>query len=415
MGTLSKQNKRVDMEAEGAKLLLPMDNMIRDSNKQNKCVNIYAGNHTRKDKPAASSSTGRSKKCNVSKQQKQMLHNRFIEESPYSELENLNTEPWWVKVIEILNVVRLRELTEENPKTGLCEPTRFCELGYNIAFFDFDKESKVVHGPLFREIPPSEYRILDDSVNVISIKVLESDVGYPINVYGTVLARDVNDLRCVYLFKRGRDDPQLITEKNQILNLTGPYRALGGTDNMYFEINLKIKGDEEADQDFSKGLVVHRCYTVDVAKPNTFSLSSYLSTVQLMYIHVSYALEASIGINFLNGKSTFTGKIFASTSGSYTTKMVLYDSEVAGSEIGNGGSVLLSRDIVAVPFGEDLSLYFWVHDNKSECFEVVIENGVDERTCDLGTYKVQIKIIWKGVFRQKRTIKDYCASCILLK
>uniref|UniRef100_A0A0E0QE17 DUF6598 domain-containing protein n=1 Tax=Oryza rufipogon TaxID=4529 RepID=A0A0E0QE17_ORYRU len=48
------------------------------------------------------------------------------------------------------------------------------------------------------------------SVNIISIKVIKSDVGYPISVFGTVLARDQYDYRCVYLFRRGRDDPQII-------------------------------------------------------------------------------------------------------------------------------------------------------------------------------------------------------------
>ncbi|KAF8733597.1 hypothetical protein HU200_014903 [Digitaria exilis] len=86
-----------------------------------------------------------------------------------------------------------------------------CE--YNIAFFDLDEESKIVHGPLFRDIPPSRYYFLDESINVISIKVAESDVRYPVRIYGTVLARDLNDYRCVYLFRRGRDDPQLITRK----------------------------------------------------------------------------------------------------------------------------------------------------------------------------------------------------------
>ncbi|CAL4952411.1 unnamed protein product [Urochloa decumbens] len=330
----------------------------------------------------------------------------------------LTSSSWKHKVTEVLNVVRRREITEEDSKTGWCRPTRFCESPYNIAFFDFDKESKVVHGPLFREIPPSKYHSLHDSVNVISIKVAQSDVRYPINVYGTVLARDENDYRCVYLFKRGRDDPQLITRKNRMLALTGPYRALGGLDFMYFELNLKIKGDGPVDEDFSKGLVVRRCYTVDGTKPTNLSLESCLSTVKLECMHVPFALEASIGVNFLDGKSTFTGKISASTSGSSTTKMVLYDSQVAGTktEFGSGGSVSLSRRIVAVPLKEDLLLYFCVRDsyNKSRRLKFVIGKGMDERTCDLGTCKLQIKIIWKGVFRQKCVRVQYLETGILL-
>ncbi|CAO2161583.1 unnamed protein product [Urochloa humidicola] len=133
-------------------------------------------------------------------------------------LEPLHT--WEQKVVEILHMIRCRELTEPNPKMyNISCPTRFCE--FNIALFDLDKESEVVHGPLFRETPPSDYYWLDDSVNIISISVAESDVPYPFNIYGTVLARDMNDYRCVYLFKRRRNDPQLITRQNCMLALTG--------------------------------------------------------------------------------------------------------------------------------------------------------------------------------------------------
>jgi hypothetical protein len=43
------------------------------------------------------------------------------------------------------------------------------------------------------------------------LKVRESDVGFPINVFGTVIARDFIDYRCVSIFKRDADDSQVIT------------------------------------------------------------------------------------------------------------------------------------------------------------------------------------------------------------
>ncbi|CAL4952402.1 unnamed protein product [Urochloa decumbens] len=309
---------------------------------------------------------------------------------------------WKEKVLAVLHVVRRREFTQFDPKIGHCVLTRFCD--YNMAYFDLDKESQVVHETLFRDV---RGRQLDNSVNIISIKVAESDVRYPISIYGTVLARDQNDYKCVYLFKRGRDDPQLITRKNRMLALTGPYRALGDDlDYMYFEFNLKIKGEGEIDEDFSKGLVTRCAYRNTPGIPSTYSLESYLSTVDIVCVRVRHALEASIRVNFFNGKTTFTGKIFASTSASSTSKMALYDSQVAGTktEFGSGGSVSLSRHVVAVPRGEDLLLYFCARDsyNKSRRLKFVIGNGVDERVCDLGTYKLQLKIIWKCVFRHQR-------------
>jgi len=114
----------------------------------------------------------------------------MFEDCPYKYLL-FQTHTWEEKVVRILHVVRRREFTERNPKTA-----------------------EVVHGLLFRDIPSFHYERLDTSFNVISIKVAESDIRYPINIYGTVLARDKNDYRCVYLFKRGRDEPQVITRKS---------------------------------------------------------------------------------------------------------------------------------------------------------------------------------------------------------
>ena len=189
-----------------------------------------------------------------------------------------------------------------------------------------------------------------------------------------------------------------------MLALTGSNRALGGIYNMCFEFHLKIKGDGEVDEDFSKGLMPCGSYRPSTSIPFTYSLQSYLSRMDLMCMLIPYALEASIGVNFLNGKSTFTGKIFASTSESDTSKMVLYDSQVDGTktEFGSDGSVSLSRHILSVRRGEYLLLYFSVRDSydKFRRLKFVIGNDVDERTCNLGTYRLHVKIIWKGVFRQ---------------
>ncbi|TKW13496.1 hypothetical protein SEVIR_5G104601v4 [Setaria viridis] len=61
---------------------------------------------------------------------------------------------WEKKVLRVLHMVRCRELIEFNHKLNYSTPTRFCE--FNIAFFDLDKESEVMHGPLFYDIPESD-------------------------------------------------------------------------------------------------------------------------------------------------------------------------------------------------------------------------------------------------------------------
>lgn len=71
--------------------------------------------------------------------------------------------------------------------------------------------AKIKPRPLFHDIPQADHWKLENSVNVISVKIAASDVGYPVNIFGTVIARDQVDYRCVYLFNRARDNPQLVT------------------------------------------------------------------------------------------------------------------------------------------------------------------------------------------------------------
>ncbi|CAN6246500.1 unnamed protein product [Urochloa humidicola] len=141
------------------------------------------------------------------------------------------------------------------------------------------------------------------------------------------------------------------------------------------------------------------------------SLESCLSTMELVYTPVPFALEASVAVSILKGPSDFTSKVTAWTTRDNENKIVLYDSAVLGTrtKLRPGGSVC---GLVAVPLNENLVLRACFLDEgqhePAECFELDIGcevdepmHDADERTLERGAYKLQVKISWKGVKNQR--------------
>ena len=177
--------------------------------------------------------------------------------------------------------------------------------------------------------------------------------------------------------------------QDRTLTLISPIRALAVRDSMFFEFHLKIKGGDAADEDFSKGFIEH-------------------SAIRHTQQPTRRALEASIAVSILKAPSDFTSKLTAWTTGNDENKIVLYDSEGAGTrtELGPGESV---SGLVAVPLGEELVLHVSLADGVQhqleEYFTLVIGPDVDERTLEQGPYRMQVKISWKGVVNHQPGFK----------
>ncbi|CAL4887385.1 unnamed protein product [Urochloa decumbens] len=87
----------------------------------------------------------------------------------------------------------------------------------DLATFDLDEESPL--GPSrFSELhTKAKLYSLCESINIFSLKIVSSDVGFPIHVYGTLITRDCLDKKCVYLFRRDRDNCQFIGSEWRLL------------------------------------------------------------------------------------------------------------------------------------------------------------------------------------------------------
>ncbi|XP_062203495.1 uncharacterized protein LOC133905748 [Phragmites australis] len=238
---------------------------------------------------------------------------------------------------------------------------------------------------------------LCEAVNIFSVKIASSDVGFPIHVYGTVIARDSIDEKCLYLFRRDRDHCQLINFEDESLILTGPKRGLALLTDNYVETDLKIKDHQGQDRELSKGILTIRGIagrSLKKCEVESKSLATRLSTVDVMYAVVKCAVEATIAIEVLQGD--FYGKITAHTT-SIQNSLVLYDSEVVGAMTGDRNEVIqLMRPVVSVYVKDMLTIVARTGDGKSECtiqFTPRV-NSRDEDELTVGVTKLRFKVAW---------------------
>ncbi|TVU18347.1 hypothetical protein EJB05_34437, partial [Eragrostis curvula] len=241
-----------------------------------------------------------------------------------------------------------------------------------------------------------------NSANVFSVKIVDSNVGFPIQVYGTVIARDSLDLKCVYLFNRRRDDCQLVLSKDESLILTGPKRGLALIDGIYFEVNLKVKcgGRKHKDKQLSKGFLGLDgvpYISQDEIEVQRYALDTMLSQVVLTCAVDKNAVEATIAIEVIQGK--FYGEINACTTG-IRDSIVLHDSKIMtadSTDNGTKGAIPLLRHVVSVGLKEKLILTVartGACKAKSAIKFTPRVNGGDEKEITCGFIKMRVKVIW---------------------
>ncbi|KAL6630617.1 hypothetical protein ACP70R_028468 [Stipagrostis hirtigluma subsp. patula] len=284
-----------------------------------------------------------------------------------------------------------------DPKQG----GRYYNRIYYVDFTTFDLDEESPLGPMRytdRVSEPGGHQYEPcEAINIFSVKIASSDVGFPLYVYGTVIARDSIDRKCLYLFRRDRDHCQLVNSEDETLILTGPKRGLALISEDYVEFDLKIRDHQGQDRELSKGIVSIRGMagrSLEKCEVESRSLATRLSTVDVMYSVVKCAVEGTIAIEVLQGE--FYGKITSHTT-SISNPIVLNDSKLTGVMMGNGNRfVKLMRSVVSVYVMDMLIIDFQTYDGKYQHtikFTPML-NGWRENEVANGGTKMRVKITW---------------------
>ena len=193
--------------------------------------------------------------------------------------------------------------------------------------------------------------------------------------------------------------------QDDILALTDPCRALVLFDQIYFEIDLKIKCDGGEIKDFSRGVTAFEYARLPTGDQTmTPGLTSWLSSVDLACARVYRPVEATIAINVLKGPCNIT-RVAASTPGNFKNHIILYEAPAADARrvgLGEGGSVPLTRRVVAVSLNQKLVLSFVGGDVSEHRFLLTLGHSDQVRYGRLGATLVEVKVTWTAVPRRQR-------------
>jgi hypothetical protein len=127
-------------------------------------------------------------------------------------------------------------------------------------------------------------------------------------------------------------------------------------DNIYLEVDLKVKDKTNKDQELSKGLCVIdgvRLAGWEYSFVECVDLESRLSTVEVKFVVVVCAVEATFEIKVIKGN--FCGEITAYASGIQDC-FVLHDSKTGGVTCDDSGMIQLWRRVLCVSMKEKLQL-----------------------------------------------------------
>ncbi|RCV13068.1 hypothetical protein SETIT_2G317200v2, partial [Setaria italica] len=252
-----------------------------------------------------------------------------------------------------------------------------------------------------------------DMVQVFSvaIKEIKPELGFhwPLQVYGLVAARDNSDSRLRnIIFSRDRNHCQMLTAETHLhdssLVLTGPSRAVVAHGPITFEIEVKVKGNKESEDNLLSSLVID--YNSNIGwttygKLHREIVSNKASTTEVLFAQLEDTVEATVDIKVIDGSwSNFCPRLIARTKSFPDGDFVLFDPRGDMVE-SDEGMIQLSRSVVTVESNGELELTAEAREHGSSI--IVVSKtimftpkriGTTDESLDLGFCKMDVCVSW---------------------
>ncbi|XP_051212145.1 uncharacterized protein [Lolium perenne] len=223
-------------------------------------------------------------------------------------------------------------------------------------FGSFEDETRI--GPMrYTSGPIPAFAFPEETLQIFSIRIRAPKDGlkWPLHVHGYIATRDTTDHNRNYLFRRTRDNCQTLTQKDPFLQLTGPSRGIVYLDLIVFEVELKVKGKGESEDEMLAFNVFYYDEGFHCERRISICNTHKRCTLEYSVALRQRAVEATISIRVVDGSwpDNHRGQVVSRISG-VKGKIVLFDSGDRELPISSNGVIELSRRVVSVELGEKL-------------------------------------------------------------
>ncbi|KAL6646976.1 hypothetical protein ACP70R_014413 [Stipagrostis hirtigluma subsp. patula] len=229
--------------------------------------------------------------------------------------------------------------------------------------------------------------------------------------YMCMAGLDSVDAKRNFLFNRTRENCQVLTQNDSDLLLTGPSRAVVLVGYVWFQVELKLKGEKESeDKLLCLKVFDHHMPPCYRGKPHMIRtcFSSKHGITEVKYAPIRETVEATVAsvrlIDRVSWINNLRGRVVCRANNA-EGEIVLLDSRDGRMPISSDGVIELSRRVVSVEVRRQLDVNVvtsLVHDKSQvvSAGRVVFTSknaGYSRGTCDLGFCTVEITVAWSVI------------------